>query len=939
MSKDFELLNSFERSDSLCSPSPQVKLLNLLLSGNVEKFVEVLKNNLGSVDVNYFYEEPENGTLLDIACRSRGNRKFVDVLIQYGADVNAPNSVFDKYPLQVAVEKSDTETLDALVKCLKCNINALDKFGNTVLHIAAKLNKVNFIEILLKHPNIDINAVNRKHQTPLHLALTEGSKEAIRVLLATPDVDLDEVKDFRDRSCREIIEEKYPEFKMDMHTMGPEKGLNQSMFIFLRNRDVRSFLRLAKVNKHCLNDNDGTYTYLQFACAHGMGEVTDTLLNIGVDPNGCCPHNGKPPLILAAERGYHDIVLRLIQNSETTLYPAGGTTALHAVMNGMYNTDKNLQSNSADCNYRKCLENILKEASREQLEQLDLNFRDDSGSTALHYAAQLNDDDTVRALLEAGAYVGHKNNNGTMALEWIDPKVLEEYLDRCISTNDKAAREQSYEIIYNYKILAPPRKQSYYEKHDSEIDEKEIYDIISETEPLLVMNSIPELRRLLTHPVLTSFLNLKWYTIRKYFFINLVFYLTFWISLTSYILYTYGFSNTRNSTSNATAPVAAAGDGSNPYVPVNDTLLWYITLMLCGVLFLREFFQFIISPWPYVKSPENWLEMGLICISGAVLVCQTDLDERPQLAAIAILASWMELILLIGRHPLLSTNIEMFKTVSLNFLKFLAWYSILILAFAFSFYILFNDRAGEDDIFFRNPAMSVFKSVIMLTGEFDAGSIPFGEKISTSHLLFILFVFLVAIVLFNLLNGLAVSDTQAIRADAELVGIVSRVKLISYVEKIAVSDPFPCLSFTDKLACCCCCAPLKQVTRRRERHVKMFYKRINLFPHTLADDQVRVRPNEGNTMVMSDAITKYRDDDACFVRCADWRIDPNIIKDTNKVLEKYRKQNEALNFTELIKEYTEQLREYKMKLDTVESASERNEKLLKEIMGVLKQRL
>ncbi len=47
----------------------------------------------------------------------------------------------------------------------------------------------------------------------------------------------------------------------------------------------------------------------------------------------------------------------------------------------------------------------------------------------------------------------------------------------------------------------------------------------------------------------------------------------------------------------------------------------------------------------------------------------------------------------------------------------------------------------------------------MLTGEFDASNIHFQQN-ATSYVLFVIFVFLISTVLNNLLNGLAVSDTQ-----------------------------------------------------------------------------------------------------------------------------------------------------------------------------------
>ena len=50
------------------------------------------------------------------------------------------------------------------------------------------------------------------------------------------------------------------------------------------------------------------------------------------------------------------------------------------------------------------------------------------------------------------------------------------------------------------------------------------------------------------------------------------------------------------------------------------------------------------------------------------------------------------------------------------------------------------------------------------------------------------------VVLMNLLNGLAVSDTGMIREKAEVVSAISRVETISYIESLLLGDPFDFLS-------------------------------------------------------------------------------------------------------------------------------------------------
>jgi hypothetical protein len=55
--------------------------------------------------------------------------------------------------------------------------------------------------------------------------------------------------------------------------------------------------------------------------------------------------------------------------------------------------------------------------------------------------------------------------------------------------------------------------------------------------------------------------------------------------------------------------------------------------------------------------------------------------------------------------------------------------------------------------------------------------------------IFLLFVVLVAVVLLNLLNGLAVNDTVEIRKDAERLSLAARAKLISRIERLVNALP------------------------------------------------------------------------------------------------------------------------------------------------------
>jgi hypothetical protein len=88
---------------------------------------------------------------------------------------------------------------------------------------------------------------------------------------------------------------------------------------------------------------------------------------------------------------------------------------------------------------------------------------------------------------------------------------------------------------------------------------------------------------------------------------------------------------------------------------------------------------------------------------------------------------------------------------------------------------------------FANPFISLLKTFVMLTGEYEASSLPFGNLPYTSHVIFVLFVFLVTIVMLNLL--VAVSQADAIRNETETVFQLAKVRLISEIEALVSELP------------------------------------------------------------------------------------------------------------------------------------------------------
>ncbi|XP_018897750.2 transient receptor potential cation channel protein painless isoform X1 [Bemisia tabaci] len=948
MADDLELKP--KEQSGFCTPNPYSLVYIALQDSDIEGFEKHLRSltATGNFDINHVYDDPHYGTLLDIACQALNYSDFVRILVQNGANVNQVNKTRKKAPLHFAVELSDIKTLQYLLDSPNIDVNILDNTGGTVLHSACRLEKLDQVKTLLNHRKIRVNALNKKNQTAIQLAILKENKAIVSELLKHPDIDIDSIKTLSGESIRELITDRLPDLVSSLPSPKERSADDKSdkvskLFSYLRQHDLDSFAKLIKEDQKLVNADDGDHTFLQYACEFGLYDFVALLVRCGADVNATCATNSKTGLVLACKQGYYKIVQLLIGNDAVSLVPVNEESILQTVIKNSTSENASfLGATNEGRDYFKCLKVILRNGPANQL---NINQGDLKGNTVLHYAAKTGNQDLIFLLLDHGAYIGTRNVFGEPALADLPPKILEAYMDQCVGTNDKLPREDNFEIIFKYNFLVPPKVPIYGKSNSNAIEDVESNDKAvlptSETDPLLYMSQSPELRPLLIHPVLTSFVNLKWYSIRRFFYYNLAFYASFWLLLTVYILgfYDSGSGNLDLNVENKTG----SWDSFPPLKTKSDlSLLWCALAILLGILVLRELFQLFVSPVRYIITIENWLEIFLIIVTAMILFGNPSRNSRNQTSAIGILLSWGELVLLIGRHPSLSTNIEMFKTVSNNFLKFLAWYSILILAFALSFYSLFKD-AGTEDSNFLDPGMSIFKTVVMLTGEFDSGSIPFGSNPGTSHILFVLFVFLIAIVLFNLLNGLAVSDTQEIRADAELVGHVSRVKLISYIETMALGNPVPIRGFAAQLKSMCCCVPDSFFACNSNRHLaRIFSRRTNLFPDSIPDYEIHVLPNQENKVDLAQTGHRRKRQDldsyesSCFATCQNFMMEGSIVKAAKEIL---NKQNEDTDKMELLQlENKKKLDEYGQRLQRLETATQESQKLLGEIFSLLKKK-
>ena len=612
----------------------------------------------------------------------------------------------------------------------------------------------------------DPNMPNEKSRTPFYTLLRVQPKlknpnELINFILENSTVD---IWTYKHDEMKRMFEKQNPDKNLPEHV---DKVIDTDyMLSLLRAKKETEFEKNFKLFKDnvtkkqtTLKNEDNNVNdcakFLYTAVQNDLENVVELLISEGVDVNKT-PTDSKtdllrPPVFLACASGYYRILEMLLKADPKPATVFKNKSLLHEVCHH-FGTDPSI-NRSVD--YQKCFHLVL--------DSCDVNHKDDQGCTPLHYAVRYRNDEAVKELLKRSSYVGSKNIFGETPLDDINREVLEEFLDECIATNIRRSGDEEHEISIDYNFLMAPKTSRAEDEFRQEIA------------PLQNIADISELRPLILHPVLSSFLFLKWSKLSLLFYGNLLLFSTFMVSLIIYIVLCQSIPpNERND--------------SAVYC-----FFYVLSMISIVVLMLREIFQCILSVKHYVRSPINLFEIVLIILGWTVLLQSdeegTDNAHHRILRAVTILFAAYEFLQVVGTLPILSvsTHMVILKKVAITFLKSIALYSILLLAFALSFYTLFggkstnntdedkpvannstekssdcckNDDSDDEFNSFAYPGIAIIKTFVMLTGEFDASALDLDRNGASYCIIFLLFVFLVTIVLFNLLNALAVDDTH-----------------------------------------------------------------------------------------------------------------------------------------------------------------------------------
>lgn len=736
---------------------------------------------------------------------------FIESIINLTYHLNfQKNEITNKYPLHYVIESQCPDNLNAFLRNYNPSQINVKYYHKNCLHILMDMltadnydNISECFKICLIN-GCDPNLPNEKSRTPFFMLLKKQKElkdknELIDFCLLNASIDVYTYKSAEMIKMMESQNRDLPE--KSTHIINADfmlsllRARKQTEFEsnFKAFKETSTSKQVKKEDGENVDNNfmEHCSNFLDVAVTCGLANIVELLVSNDVDVNKIRADGGNnvsPPAFKACSYGYSDVLELLLKNPELKFER---NTKVHRTL--LHEVCMHLGTQERDaCNYLKCF-NLLIEDPR-----CDINAQDYQGNTALHYAVRNKSDVATLALLKKSAYIGTENMFKEIAIDEINCNVLGRFLDDCITTNTQRMGDEEHEINIDYTFLMAPKVRNVALNNVTE------NTFAEEIGPLSYIAKSSDLKPLIKHPVLSSYLYLKWQKLSFLFYANLLVFSIFLVSFITYIVLCQSIEEDKKNDSAA------------------YSFFYNVSFLGIIILTLREVFQCLLSVKHYFLDPVNWFEIVLISLSWIVLL-GADLPEIRVLRGVTILLVATEFLQLVGTLPILSvsTHMVILKKVSVTFLKSIALYSILLFAFALCFYTMFggtpdsnnnatetvsnnnatetaspstdngcksnNDDADGDEFnSFSYPGIAIIKTFVMLTGEFDASALNLNNP--SYCIIFVMFVFLITIVLFNLLNALAISDTQIIKNDAELTDLTQRIAVLACYERIIFTN-------------------------------------------------------------------------------------------------------------------------------------------------------
>ena len=358
----------------------------------------------GLPEVDLDQQSTDDRTALHFAVEAN-HPDVVQVLIDAGANIEIKNDE-GRSPLHLASFSGELTTVKLLVEA-GADVRATDAERDTCLILAAYSGHTDTVRYLAGLPEVELNQQSGDDSTALHFAVEPNHPDVVQVLIdAGADLDAKNGLGHSPLHMASISGELTTMTKLvragaDLCTTDP---LRRTCLMFAAHHGHTNAVRyLAGLSEVDLNQQSGDKrTALYAAVMEKHTDVVQVLIDAGADIDAK-DGDGRSPLFLASCLGELTTVTKLVKagadvratdsERDTCLILAANTPS--AAHSGHTDTVRYLAG----------------------LPEVDLNQQSGDGHTALHFAVERENPDVVQVLIDAGANIEIKNNEGRSPLQ------------------------------------------------------------------------------------------------------------------------------------------------------------------------------------------------------------------------------------------------------------------------------------------------------------------------------------------------------------------------------------------------------------------------------------------------------------------------------------------------------------------------------------------
>ncbi len=437
-SQDEGYYKTMSRASALAGTAAQSRLSNRTEA--IEEQVESKSGDEGEEsdeeeleDGGEFLERSVEDTALQLAARL-GNIEIIQILLETGANVDAPPQRYGGTALQYAASRGHTEIVQLLLDAGAAV--EVERGRMTALQRAAKGGHCWIVELLLKRKaQVDARSRSNAEGTPLQLAAKGGHLRTVRLLLDWHAEINCQSPGLYDTPLQAAVRRQHIDVVRTLLVAGADPNAppgthgSTALGCALANGNLEITRRLliagARTDLAC-RSGPSQCTALQKASQLGHIDIACLLLQRGADPNGpVLNDNGLTTLQCAVQFGSLElasILLKAGADVNGQLSPNGMSALSYSLQKSHQNIARLLIDAGAEVNatseshlyYATALQIAAKNGLCESVDRLvyagaNVNAITKGGGTALSIATQNNRSDVVYLLLKANADVniGH----------------------------------------------------------------------------------------------------------------------------------------------------------------------------------------------------------------------------------------------------------------------------------------------------------------------------------------------------------------------------------------------------------------------------------------------------------------------------------------------------------------------------------------------------